>query len=189
MTSQCFFWNPADLDLNYLTEILPCGELESIPYMIELQHHSILRELFARVVKLHSDQSVLNTAIINSLMYAAILELYKVSRSSSPLDYRIEKIINRMEKNPMNDPDYDDWMSECKLQKTQFYELFKKATGLPPKSYMQKIKMGQAAAALLESNESITKIAESLGYSSSNYFSKQFSGYYGLSPSSFRNRR
>nr|WP_275900566.1 helix-turn-helix transcriptional regulator [Paenibacillus periandrae] len=81
-----------------------------------------------------------------------------------------------------------DWQIQSGLQKTHFYNLFKQMTGLSPKAYLLKIKMRRAAATLLESNRSITDISMYLGYASIHYFTKQFTAYFGVSPTQFRNR-
>ncbi|MFD0616019.1 helix-turn-helix transcriptional regulator [Paenibacillus sp. GCM10027629] len=68
----------------------------------------------------------------------------------------------------------------------QFHDLFRKMTGLPPKAYVNRIKMQRAAAALLESNRSVTHIAETLGYSTIHHFTRHFTAYYGISPTQYR---
>jgi len=82
--------------------------------------------------------------------------------------------------------DYETWLALSGLRKTQFHDLFKKATGLSPKAFWTRAIMKQAAAALRESNRSITELADDLGYSSIHRFTKQFTAYYGVSPSVFR---
>jgi methylphosphotriester-DNA--protein-cysteine methyltransferase len=76
-----------------------------------------------------------------------------------------------------------------RAEKTQFPELFKFTAGLSPKAYWTKSIMKQASMALWESNRSVTDIAADLGYSSIHHFTKQFTAYYGVSPSQFRKRK
>jgi len=81
---------------------------------------------------------------------------------------------------------YETWMAQCGLQKSQFHELFRKMTDMSPKAYVTRIKMQRAAAALRESNQSVTRIAESLGYTTIHHFTRQFKTYYGISPTQYR---
>ena len=62
-------------------------------------------------------------------------------------------------------------------------------TGMPPYAYWTKRQMERAAASLLESDKSVTDIADWLGYTSIHHFSKQFAAYYGVSPSAYRGHR
>ena len=48
--------------------------------------------------------------------------------------------------------------------------------------------MKQAAAALKESNRTITDIAIDLGYTSIHHFTKQFTSFYGANPSVYRKK-
>jgi AraC-like DNA-binding protein len=104
-------------------------------------------------------------------------------------DYRIKPILDRINREANMGSDYTGWLKESGLGKTQFHELFKQATGLSPKSYWTNAIMKQASVILWESTRSITNIAEDLGYSSIHHFTKQFSAFYGVSPSEFRKRK
>ena len=52
--------------------------------------------------------------------------------------------------------------------------------------YAQTIRMRRAKELLNNKEIHIQDIAEQLGYSNNNYFSKAFRNYYGVSPSEFR---
>lgn len=67
-----------------------------------------------------------------------------------------------------------------------FSRTFKKITGLSPSTYMLTMKVAAAAEKLLITDSSITQIAESVGFTDLNYFSRVFKQETGKTPSDFR---
>lgn len=66
--------------------------------------------------------------------------------------------------------------------------LIKKNTGMNFSKWVTKMKMTDAKAYLLNTNWSIEKISEQVGYHSSDHFSRVFKGYYGCSPRDYRQK-
>lgn len=64
--------------------------------------------------------------------------------------------------------------------------LFSKKRGVPLKKYLQQFRVQQAAKLLLETTIPIGTIAESVGFSDSNYFIKVFRDYYHVTPYRYR---
>ncbi len=185
-TSQVLARSISQFDPEMLTQIEPCPELDQLPTYIPLQHHTRLTELFAHIINVQDKKITHYAKITSSLLYGWILELCQEQHVAEHFDYRIQRIIEKMDRHWKSYSRSEEWLRESGLKRTQFYNLFKKMTGLSPKAYVLKLKMNQAAAALLESNRSITEIAEELDYPSIHFFSKQFSDYYGQSPLAFR---
>ncbi len=65
--------------------------------------------------------------------------------------------------------------------------IFKKNEGIGIYKYVIKCKMNEARRLVLETDMSVAEIAESLGYSSSSYFTNLFKTEYGYTPSAYRN--
>ena len=63
-----------------------------------------------------------------------------------------------------------------------FHEKYQTSIG----EYVLKIRMDRAKTLLLNENIQIQNISERLGYKDSNYFSKAFRSYYGVSPSEYK---
>ena len=70
--------------------------------------------------------------------------------------------------------------------KTYLSDLIKKYTGLSFIKLMTKLKMSHAGEYLKNTTLSIEKIAELVGYNSSDHFSKTFKTYYSCSPQQYR---
>lgn len=70
----------------------------------------------------------------------------------------------------------------------QFIRLFKKAFGCVPTEYITNLRMQKARELLRGKTVSITDIALYCGYGDSNYFSRIFRKYNGITPSEYRAR-
>lgn len=64
--------------------------------------------------------------------------------------------------------------------------VFKKYTGFSPIQYIIRRRIGEAQSLLINSNESITKIAGMVGYDNTSYFTTLFSKTVGMSPKKYR---
>lgn len=72
------------------------------------------------------------------------------------------------------------------LEKTYFSKRFKLLTGFGFQEYLLQTRILAAEKLLLETKQSISKIAESCGFSCSNYFGDVFRRYKGISPTEYR---
>ena len=85
-------------------------------------------------------------------------------------------------------------LSEAELAKTcgmsvsNFRRLFKVETGFSPKSFITKARLDYAEYLLKNTNMTITKIAETVGYNAVCGFNKIFLAVYKMSPSSYRKK-
>ncbi len=75
------------------------------------------------------------------------------------------------------------------LSYSRFRALFKQHTGVAPHQYQLDIRLNLARYWLVDSNLSVTKIAEELGYSSVYYFSRLFKKKVGCPPAAYRQRK
>ena len=67
-------------------------------------------------------------------------------------------------------------------------QLFKVETGFSPKSFITKARLDYAEYLLKNTNMTITKIAETVGYNAVCGFNKIFLAVYKMSPSSYRKK-
>ena len=76
----------------------------------------------------------------------------------------------------------------CNLSNSYFSTLFKRHITLPPKKYLMKIRLEKAKELLVQSDETITRICEAVGFQDIHYFSQYFKNQEGYSPSTYRIR-
>lgn len=75
------------------------------------------------------------------------------------------------------------------LSATQFTRRFREAYGIPPIRYLTELRLAKAQRLLLDTEHTVTAIAELCGYRSPFYFSRAFSKAIGESPAKFRASR
>ncbi|XID94075.1 helix-turn-helix domain-containing protein [Paenibacillaceae bacterium WGS1546] len=176
-------------DPQFMPPAASCPELDALPTHARVPVHSPLTDWFVRIFGWHGSPDGNAEALVSSLMKAWLLHAHNELRSEAPYDRRIARILQRMEREPEARFSYEEMSRNCGLEKSHFYSLFKSVTGMAPKAYQLRLKMKKAAALLLESDQSVTRISEQLGYGTVHYFSKQFADYHRLSPTQYRTLR
>lgn len=91
-----------------------------------------------------------------------------------------------IDRNYMNDITLDSLSASFYFTKEYLSRLFKKAYGTGIYEYVLEVRMKRAEQLLEDPSVQIQQIAQQLGYSDSNYFSKAFRTYAGISPSDYR---
>lgn len=74
------------------------------------------------------------------------------------------------------------------MDASNLYRKVKALTGLSPVQYIQSLRLKRAKKLLMETDESITSVAISCGFSSSGYFSRVFKKDTGITASAYRNQ-
>ena len=72
------------------------------------------------------------------------------------------------------------------MQKSYFLHSFKKAFGISPMKYLNRVRIEHAKLLLLRSDKSVTEIAREVGFSNPTYFSEMFLKSVGIPPTEYR---
>lgn len=72
--------------------------------------------------------------------------------------------------------------NQLHMSRTRFYELYKKFFNSSPKQDVLKMKMEKAATLLSDKSKTVESIAESLGFVSTEHFTRYYKGYFSHSP-------
>jgi YesN/AraC family two-component response regulator len=128
-----------------------------------------LAEIYKNLSTLHNELSLGN--------------IKKNTDNSSILSHAIEYIKN----NYKNNISINDISKACYCSNSLISHIFKRNMKVNIKSYLNKVRIEKAKVLLLTTDDTISEIAQSIGYNDSNYFSFVFKKMYDYSPSNYRN--
>ncbi len=80
----------------------------------------------------------------------------------------------------------EDLAKDLNISRIQLYRKVKAMLGISISDHINNIRLEKAKELLLNSNQNISEIAYSVGFSSPNYFSTSFKNKYGVSPKDFK---
>jgi AraC-like DNA-binding protein len=101
-------------------------------------------------------------------------------------DFRVRRSLRLMQECVSVDVDVDSLARQVGLSRPHFFKLFKLQTGVTPNIYLNTLRSEQAIHDLLNSEKTVTNIAEELGFSSQASFTRFFSSNVGIAPSEYR---
>jgi AraC-like DNA-binding protein len=104
------------------------------------------------------------------------------------MDPRISEAIRMMRMNPEAFKSIDELARELGWSRSHFDREFSKYVGKPPNQFLVSCRMVEARRFLENSEMRVGEIAERLGYRDIYFFSRQFKGFFGMSPAAYRQR-
>jgi AraC-like DNA-binding protein len=115
---------------------------------------------------------------------ASIRELRAASASG---DWRIRRVVAAMRHEITEREDIGGWAKQAGLSRAHFFRLFESSIGVPPKVYMNVLKMERAVELVLNRPQSLCEISSELGFAEPAHFTRFFRNHSGVSPREFRN--
>lgn len=100
--------------------------------------------------------------------------------------HRINEVVSFLEANTTRPVKLDHLAKLAHMSKRNFIRAFRDATGVTPIAYSIQLRINRAAALLRSDAESITEVAFCVGFTDSNYFTRQFRKLVGASPRRYR---
>ncbi len=137
-------------------------------------------------IELEKPKDVMTELRTNQLILQLLLETHAISsnRLETPPIQRLQRVDSFIQDHMERVIFVDELASVINLSLPYFKEWFKKKKGIPPKEYINRLKIKRAKADLLI-KPSITQVAFDLGYGSSQYFATSFKKYTGFTPKSY----
>lgn len=106
--------------------------------------------------------------------------------AASP-DWRIRRATDAMKVDVGGAPNIDKLAKRVGLSRAHFFRLFESSIGIPPKVYMNVVRMEQAIDAVLHQSMSVSEISDLLGFPEPAHFTRFFRNHAGVGPREFRN--
>jgi AraC-like DNA-binding protein len=102
-------------------------------------------------------------------------------------DWRIRKATASMRSETGCGTALESFAKEAGLSRAHFFRLFEASVGVPPKVYLNVVRMEKAVEAVLHQSASIADIGHRLGFAHPAHFTRFFRNHSGVSPREFRN--
>ena len=99
---------------------------------------------------------------------------------------RLNNVIEYISKNYREKITSSSLASMCYLSEAHFCRFFKSAVGKPCTEYINQYRIEKATVLLKNTQDSISSIAENVGFDDVNYFSRTFKKIKGITPGNFR---
>ena len=154
------------------------------------EYGETLKERMLAIVR---SQNASNMEVIGHL-YLFLDCLIKYSASKKQLqggklgEFYAREAVVYIEHNYDKDITVEDIARRCKLDRSYFGKVFKKAVGQSPQEFLIRYRMSKAADALIIGDDSVGDIGASVGYPNLLHFSRAFKGVYGVSPREYRQK-
>ena len=134
-------------------------------------------------------------AEVRSKIYSSVIELWETcasGRNASAHSQLVRRAAALLRESADSDEcaDRDERIADVARQlgygKSRLYSLFTREIGMAPNDYRQRVRIKRCCEKLVETNESITTIGISSGFGTSQYFSRVFKKYVGVTPTAYR---
>jgi AraC-like DNA-binding protein len=102
-------------------------------------------------------------------------------------DWRIRKAAASMRSETGRGTILESFAREAGLSRAHFFRLFEASVGVPPKVYLNVVRMEKAVDAVLNQSASVADISHQLGFAEPAHFTRFFRNHSGVSPREFRN--
>jgi AraC-like DNA-binding protein len=129
--------------------------------------------------------TALASATLNTLIYKWLLH-FQSELSPNPYKEAVKKTVEYSRANLGNDISIKELANIAGLCERRFRQVFINITGMPPKKYIDGMRIRTAEELLKNTPFSIYDISQKLGYSSQFHFCRAFEKYHGVPPSQFR---
>jgi AraC-like DNA-binding protein len=101
-------------------------------------------------------------------------------------DWRIRRVAARMRSETRQGTVLDTFAKEAGLSRAHFFRLVESSIGVPPKVYLNVVRMEQAVDAMLNQSASVCDISNQLGFTEPAHFTRFFRNHAGVGPREFR---
>jgi AraC family transcriptional regulator len=154
---------------------------------------SLSRDIAEELRAGETGQELIVSALIEQIAVRLLRQHANVRRSgelelsrAGLVDRRVRRAVELMHTQLARELPLEELAASAYLSPFHFARLFKKVTGASPHAYLAALRIERAKSLLATTDDSITGIAQRVGYASSSHFTKAFRQSVGLAPRAFR---
>ncbi len=124
-------------------------------------------------------------------LQAMVLHLWDEALHPAPsaVDLALDEIMRAIQMEPGKRRTVDELAARVHLSRAQFVRRFRAASGLAPARFMVQARLERARRLIVETDMSLSQIAQVLGYDDVSFFSRQYKHFAGHPPSALRKRQ
>ncbi|KRF11174.1 helix-turn-helix domain-containing protein [Paenibacillus sp. Soil787] len=174
---------------------LPQGESECFKHALEalprVTHTGLQAVDDIRKLRSALNSNVpLRTSATRQALLGLMLRILQPSQQmvslADDLLRQLDALIDRIEKTPQWRPAIEEMADFVRISPSHFFRTFQEYTGLPPMVFIERARIKRACGLLVEGTDSVTEIANELGYASSQHFATVFKRITGMTPIQWR---
>lgn len=138
---------------------------------------------------LNSNSPLRTSATRQALLGLLLLILQPNQQMVSLADdllHQLDALIGRITEEPQWRPAIEEMADLVRISPSHFFRSFQEYTGLPPMVFIERVRIKKACSLLVEGTDTVTEIANELGYASSQHFATVFKRITGMTPIQWR---
>ena len=109
-----------------------------------------------------------------------------VASVGAGVDWRIRRAIAAIRRDPGAVDDMGRLAQQCGLSRAHFFRLFEQATGMPPRVFVNMVRLEAAMADVMDGDRTMAEVSDDLGFSAPAHFTRFFRDHAGAAPREFR---
>ena len=170
----------------YLTKPFSATYLKGRIEAVINQRHALQQDMLKQIQRSENENFQLTHTYPQTARAEENMEK-SVTKTLSINDATTEKIVNFITANISNpDMKIDDIASAMGMSRSVLYGKIKNAVGMTPVDFVRHIRIMRATELLCQTDDTLSSIAYSVGFSDPKYFSKVFKKEMGIIPSEYR---
>lgn len=138
----------------------------------------------------HGSKSVIdalaNVLFIYILRHALAMGWVNSGLLAAFEDKRLKNVLTKMLNEPNKEWNIEQLAEIASMSRATFCRVFQQKMAMPPKKFLNQIRLQQGAYLLKQTPKGVLEIALEVGYQSEAHFSKAFKLAYGITPSQYR---
>lgn len=147
-----------------------------------------MEDLLLSIVEAANSDARLRYEVAMNLLERVLLSCHDMDsrRGHVLIDRRIQAAISFIDERLHDDVSVQEISDTVGLSRSRFSVLFRAQLGTSPQAYIEKVRLEKASHMLLSSHDTVSKVAEKVGFTNPYYFSTRFRLHFGMTPSQYR---